>query len=294
MAAETGATCLHYPVWLWHWARPGEVGVPWQRGTRLELDDVARRRKGVAMARHTSQTAPRPHDRGRGAAAGGVLAHFDRDSEFFLRSGQDASTASLGAEFFEEFYAAHGADPWGFRGPLVRGAQAGADAGGPAPREFRAGLEIGCSTGVLTVDLANRTERLLAVDVAASRWSGARERWTPWEWGEVETRVARVPQEFPAGTFDLVVLSEVAYYCDPDDLVVLLERVRESLTPDGVLVACHWRHLVDGYPLTETRCTAPAGPAGMDVLVRHEEEDFLLDVLVPAPAVSVARAGGLA
>jgi hypothetical protein len=90
------------------------------------------------------------------------------------------------------------------------------------------------------------------------------------------------------------VLSEVAYYCGPADLRELLARVVGNLTPDGVVVACHWRHLVEGYPLTGDEVhRVLREESGLDVLARHEEEDFLLDVLVPAPAVSVARAGGL-
>lgn len=110
----------------------------------------------------------------------------------------------------------------------------------------------------------------------------------------MRTAVARVPQEFPDGRFDLVVLAEVAYYCDRPDLDVLVERLRSHLSADGVLVACHWRHLVEEYPLTgdEVHRTLRAA-SGLEVLAHHEEEDFLLDVLVPAPAVSVARAGGL-
>ncbi|GAB3468468.1 PIG-L family deacetylase [Kineococcus endophyticus] len=297
VAVEAGATCLHYPVWLWHWAHPGDVRVPWQRGTRLDLDDVARRRKSVAMARHASQTAPlsaRPGD--EVLLPAGVLAHFERGSEFFLRSGDATTTTSLGAEFFEEFYAANGEDPWGFEDRWYEARKRALTLAVLPRPEFRSGLEIGCSTGVLTVELAARTERLLAVDVAASALDRARQRLDAAGAGDrVETRVARVPQEYPTGTFDLVVLSEVAYYCDPDDLAVLVERLRGCLAPDGVLVACHWRHLVEGYPLTGDEVhRALRGLPGLDVLVRHEEEDFLLDVLVPAPAVSVARAGGLA
>ncbi|MEZ0491094.1 PIG-L family deacetylase [Kineococcus sp. TBRC 1896] len=297
VAGETGATCLLYPVWLWHWAHPGDVRVPWQRGTRLELDGSARRRKGVAMARHASQTTPlsaRPGD--EVLLPAGVLAHFERAVEFFLRPGAAASTGSLGAGFFDDFYAAHGADPWGFEDRWYEARKRALTLAVLPRQQFRDGLEIGCSTGVLTVELARRTERLLAVDVAAQALERARERLLGAGVGEgVSTRVARVPQEFPDGTFDLVVLSEVAYYCDPDDLRVLLARLRGCLTPDGVLVACHWRHLVQGYPLTGDEVhRALRGVPGLDVLVRHEEEDFLLDVLVPAPAVSVARAGGLA
>ncbi|MEZ0166120.1 PIG-L family deacetylase [Kineococcus sp. LSe6-4] len=296
VAAQAGATCLHYPVWLWHWAHPGDVRVPWLRGRRLELDAHARERKSAAMARHVSQTAPlspRPGD--EVLLPAGVLAHFERDVEFFLTAGPDPAPASLGGEFFEEFYAANGADPWGFEDRWYEARKRALTlAVLPRPR-FRDTLEIGCSTGVLTVDLARRSDRVLAVDVAASALDRARERLVAAGAQDgVTTRVAAVPQEFPEGTFDLVVLSEVAYYCDPNDLRTLVDRLRACLSADGVLVACHWRHLVEGYPLTGDEVhRVLRGISGLDVLVHHEEEDFLLDVLVPSPAVSVARAGGL-
>jgi len=102
-----------------------------------------------------------------------------------------------------------------------------------------------------------------------------------------------VPVAQPAG-FDLVVLSEVGYYWDADDLETALDRVLASLAPDGVLLACHWRHEVTEYPL-----------AGDDVhehvrrrteltrVVQHVEEDFVLEVFARPPALSVARQGGL-
>ena len=91
-----------------------------------------------------------------------------------------------------------------------------------------------------------------------------------------------------------MVLSEVGYYCGPDDLRTLVDRAAGALATDGVLVACHWRHPVPEYPLggDAVHAALRAHPR-LALLARHEEEDFLLDVLVPAPATSVARATGL-
>jgi LmbE family N-acetylglucosaminyl deacetylase len=30
-ASATGATLVEYPVWMWHWARPDDPAVPWER-----------------------------------------------------------------------------------------------------------------------------------------------------------------------------------------------------------------------------------------------------------------------
>jgi hypothetical protein len=49
---------LEYPVWMWHWARPGDATVPWQRATRVTLDPVAVERKQRAIAVFRSQLDP--------------------------------------------------------------------------------------------------------------------------------------------------------------------------------------------------------------------------------------------
>jgi hypothetical protein len=104
----------------------------------------------------------------------------------------------------------------------------------------------------------------------------------------------RVPQQWPKGPFDLVVLSEIGYYCGRADLSLLIESAVSSLTADGVLLACHWRHPVDDYPLTGDDVHARIRrESGLQVLASHVEEDFLLDVFVRPPGASVARRDGL-
>ncbi len=110
----------------------------------------------------------------------------------------------------------------------------------------------------------------------------------------VEFAQLRVPQEWPVGSFDLVVLSEVGYYCGPADLSALIAAAASSLTADGVLLACHWRHPVAEYPTSGDHVHERLREeSGLVVLAEHLEEDFRLDVLVRPPAVSVARRTGL-
>lgn len=59
-AAETGAVFLEYPVWMWHWARPGDPAVPWDRARRVELTDAALATKKIAAQCFSSQTEPTP------------------------------------------------------------------------------------------------------------------------------------------------------------------------------------------------------------------------------------------
>ncbi len=145
---------------------------------------------------------------------------------------------------------------------------------------------------MLTAELARRCDAVLAADIATRPLDLARRRLGSAD--HVRFEQLQVPQEWPAGRFDLVVLSEVGYYCDSDDLDRLIDRAVASLDADGVLVACHWRHPVAEYPLGGDDVHERLRQrSGLDVLVAHVEPDFRLDVFVRPPAVSVAAADGL-
>ena len=59
-AAYTGAVLLEYPVWMWHWARPEDPSVPWNRARRVALTGDALKMKKAAAQCFTSQTRPGP------------------------------------------------------------------------------------------------------------------------------------------------------------------------------------------------------------------------------------------
>ncbi|MCS0603518.1 PIG-L family deacetylase [Streptomyces sp. LP11] len=50
--------CRLYPVWLWHWAEPGDPRVPWATASRIVLPAAVQARKHAAVARFTSQIRP--------------------------------------------------------------------------------------------------------------------------------------------------------------------------------------------------------------------------------------------
>ena len=119
------------------------------------------------------------------------------------------------------------------------------------PRErFRHGLEVGSSTGALAEGLASRCLELLVVDASAHAVAAARSRLQHLQHVRVEElSVPTAWPEVPAGGFDLVVLSEVGYFLSPGGLDALLARLGADLAEDGVLVLCHWRHSIVGWPL---------------------------------------------
>jgi SAM-dependent methyltransferase len=193
---------------------------------------------------------------------------------------------TLPADYFDRMYGAD-ADPWGFaRRWYEQRKYALTLAALPSPSYGR-GLEIGCSIGILTALVAARCTSLVALDPSPRALASARTRVPP----SVSLVLGAVPENWPAGTYDLVVLSEVGYYLDAGDLELLLDLVERDLAPDGTVVACHWRHRVPDYPQTGDQVHAALGR--WPRVSRVEEEDFLLDVLAPGGAVSVARREGL-
>jgi hypothetical protein len=61
---------VKHPDWMWHWARPGDPAVPWDRAATVSLTKEQARHKAAAVACHRRQMEP-PGD---GAAA--VLPPF--------------------------------------------------------------------------------------------------------------------------------------------------------------------------------------------------------------------------
>ncbi|MEU0126625.1 MULTISPECIES: PIG-L family deacetylase [unclassified Streptomyces] len=57
-ARAAGAACAEYPVWLWHWARPDDPRVAWDRAARLTLPAGIQDRKRHAVDAFTSQIRP--------------------------------------------------------------------------------------------------------------------------------------------------------------------------------------------------------------------------------------------
>ncbi|MFJ6699008.1 PIG-L deacetylase family protein [Streptomyces sp. NPDC091272] len=85
-AADAGVPCWLYPVWMWHWATPGDPAVPWDRAARILLPPDVRARKRAAVERFVSQV--RPLGPGPGDAAilpPEELAHHLRDLEVVFR-----------------------------------------------------------------------------------------------------------------------------------------------------------------------------------------------------------------
>lgn len=295
--AQTGFELLEYPIWLWHWSTPLHPDTPWDDFAVFRHAPAAERKRR-ALAAYRSQTEPLSPAVGDEALLNPTfLQNFDRDLEVYIVA--ESPTAQLPRGYFDETYARH-EDPWGFSDRWYEQRKRSVTlAALPRPR-FEHALEIGCSIGVLTAQLAPRVDELLAVDIAPAAIERARTRLAAAGGGQVATvdfEVTDVAERFPEGSFDLVLLSEVGYYFDDTTLRRVLSGVTAALRPDGVFVACHWRHRVSDYPLggdaVHEIIAGVAEGVGWTRLARHLERDFTLDVYTLDPR-SVAELTGLA
>ncbi|QLL07167.1 SAM-dependent methyltransferase [Mycobacterium vicinigordonae] len=159
------------------------------------------------------------------------------------------------------------------------------------PRErYRHAFEPGCSIGALTTLLSTRCERITAVDVAEAALRGAdtglRERGSR---DRVTLSRGSLDEQWPAGPFDLLVLSEVAYYLHADALAATLRRECPRLAPDASVIAAHWRHPVADYPLTGDAAHAViAATPGLASLGCYRDRDVIIEVFDNGDSRSVA------
>jgi len=153
---------------------------------------------------------------------------------------------SIPIERFEGQYA-DDSDPWGFSSRWYEARKYALTLAALPNRRYRRGFEPGCSIGVLTAGLASRCDYLLAADGVDAALDQARVRVADLAHVEVAKRV--LPGEWPDGPWDLVVLSEIAYYFDTGDLGRLLDRAAQTAEAGATLVAVHWRGETD-YPMT--------------------------------------------
>ncbi|MCJ0978586.1 nodulation S family protein [Rhodococcus sp. ARC_M12] len=208
------------------------------------------------------------------------------------------SRSSLGPEYFRTVYAVKD-DPFMLDSKWYeRRKYALTLASLPKPH-YRRALEPGCSIGVLTQQLAARCDHVVSTDVVDSALDSARRRVG--DTAAVEFARWSLSDDWstlPASAemFDLIVVSEVGYYLDADDLTSAMARAVEHLEVGGTLVAAHWRHDVDDYPLPGDRVhEIIAATPGLALLSRYLDEDVRIEVFVASdgPAVSVASTDGL-
>jgi SAM-dependent methyltransferase len=182
---------------------------------------------------------------------------------------------SLEREYFDAMYRSD-PDPWGFNRRWYEHRKYALTMASLPRGRYRRGFEIGCSIGFLTEMLSARCDALLAIDTSAAAVAEASKRKLP---PSVTLEQRTVPQQWPQGSFDLIVLSEVGYYFDKEDLGRTIALASGALSDGGHLVAVHWRPQVEEYPSdAQAVHTALRSWRELSVLAMYADEHFLLDV----------------
>lgn len=280
-AERSGAVLGEYPVWAWHWAQDDDL--PWDRLRTLALDQRVVTAKRAALREHRTQIEALSAQPGDEVLLGPhLLAHFERSFETFV----DAA-GTWDESVFERLHRSAD-DPWSVTTSEYerRKRRRTLDAL-PAARFARA-FEPGCSVGELTAALSERCDEVLAVDVSPTAVRRARARTEDSPTVRIEQR--GVPEWWPDGSFDLIVLSEMCYFLQPDTLRRLLSRTRDSLRPGGWVLLCDWRHPIDGWVLDASTVHRTAYEIlDLPIAFSDSDDDVMLELFGPMPEPSGGR-----
>ncbi len=190
---------------------------------------------------------------------------------------------TLPPTYFDDRYLGN-PDPWGFEDRWYEKRKYALTLAVLPRPHYRRGFEAGCSNGVFTEQLANRCSRLVACDVAAAAVNAARARVAG---KNVDIFQGGIPAQWPAGFFDLIIVSEVGYYLDGSDLTTVGSRIGDSLTVDGHLIAVHWRAQIADYPSDAVAVHRMLRVStGLVSLARYDEDRFLLEVFGQADSMA--------
>lgn len=184
-------------------------------------------------------------------------------------------TNSIDRAWFDALYAGD-ADPWRFASSPYEREKYAASLAALPDRRFPAALEVGCSIGIFTRQLATRCDRLLSIDVAEAALAQARMNCRA---PHVTFANAAVPGEWPDGQFDLIVFSEVLYYLDRADIARAAACASDALRQAGAILMVHYLGATD-YPVSGDTA-ADWFIANVAIPVSHQSRtnDYRIDVL---------------
>lgn len=181
--------------------------------------------------------------------------------------------------YFEKLYAAN-PDPWDFADSAYEHTKYAATLAMLGNRRFARGLEVGCSIGVLTKLLASQCEHLLAVDIVTQTLARAKARCAGA--AHVTFECMQVPQNWPIGQFDLIVLSEILYFLHPTDIALTAALANASLVEGGLILLVNYTEDIDepcsGQEAAEifSRAVLP----GINRVNHLAQKSFFIDLLM--------------
>ena len=198
-------------------------------------------------------------------------------------------TSRLPDEYFDRMYALAD-DPWRLSSRWYEHRKYAITLAMLPHPTFRHAFEPGCSIGTLTERLCHRCDHVTAVDIAEAALCGADLRL---QQAGCRSRVtlsrSSLDEPWPTEPFDLIVLSEVGYYLESTNLTAVLARECPRLQAGTVVIATHWRHPVDEYPLTGDQVHQIIVRApGLTRTGGYCDRDVVIDLFETGEAQSVA------
>jgi protein-L-isoaspartate O-methyltransferase len=143
----------------------------------------------------------------------------------------------VAASSFEGLYREN-PDPWNFAGSDYERSRYATTLAALSRDSYGTTFEPGCSVGELTVHLAARCSRVLAIDIAPSAVARAQRRCR--DCTNVDIVCGDVAAGVPVGPFDLIVFSEIGYYFELDALRHIAAALAGRMQPQGEFIAVHW------------------------------------------------------
>ena len=186
-------------------------------------------------------------------------------------------TGHLTAADFEARYRDEG-DPWGYETSSYERAKYDATLAACGDGRFLRALELGASIGVLSARLASRCVQLQTIDAAPTAVAAARRRLA--RVPGVEVKLGAIPDDLPAGPWDLVLASEILYYLAPAALQGTLDAIAAGTRTGARIVAVHWDTPGPERPFTAAEVHARLlAMSWARPLAQASTDDYRLDVL---------------
>ncbi|HEX3693516.1 MAG TPA: SAM-dependent methyltransferase [Solirubrobacteraceae bacterium] len=176
------------------------------------------------------------------------------------------ASAPAAVERFERLYR-ESPDPWGYRTSEYEREKYAATLAALPRRAHGLCLEVGCSIGVFTGQLAARCEHVVAIDFSFCALQLARRHLQGVR--NVDLLRAGFPEETPPGSWDLIVCSEVLYYLQRPALEEAIGWIKAQLGFGASVLAVSWRGVGQEEPLR--------GDEVHDLLERELAEWHVLD-----------------
>jgi SAM-dependent methyltransferase len=155
-------------------------------------------------------------------------------------------TARAAVERFERLYR-ESPDPWGYRTSVYEREKYAATLAALPQQSHGLCLEVGCSIGMFTRLLAARCEHVVAIDfsLSALQLAGKHLRGVR----NVDLLRASFPEEAPAGSWEVIVCSEILYYLHRPALDEAVGWLKTQLAYGASVLAVSWRGVGRVEPL---------------------------------------------